>query len=93
MHMKKITSPEPLLKQLDFFTTLLPFVCIAALCLSFVLFPDSSSAMLDIIRSFLGDEMGSYYPSVLCIWPFPGTAGSDGATQTSPSIPHSAGAP
>lgn len=61
MHMKKITSPEPLLKQLDFFTTLLPFVCIAALCLSFVLFPDSSSAMLDIIRSFLGDEMGSYY--------------------------------
>lgn len=54
-------SKSSLLSQLDLFTTLIPFICIAAVCLSFVLAPDGSSRVLEAVRSFLGDEMGSYY--------------------------------
>ncbi len=51
----------PLIQQMDLFTTLLPFCCILLLCVLFVLFPDSSSAALENIRYFLGDQIGSYY--------------------------------
>ena len=54
-------SKSSLLAQLDLFTTLIPFVCIAALCLSFIMSPDGSSQVLETIRTFLGDELGSYY--------------------------------
>lgn len=47
--------------QLDLFTTLVPFACISALCICFVLYPASSGKALESIRSFLGNEMGSYY--------------------------------
>ncbi|MGL5433924.1 MAG: BCCT family transporter [Lachnospiraceae bacterium] len=50
-----------LLGELDLITTLLPFFCICALCLMFVLYPDQSSAILESIRYFLGDQLGSYY--------------------------------
>ncbi len=59
--MKNQPSPQSLIKQLDLFTTLIPFVCIAALCVLFVLFPEGSSQILEKIRFFLGDQMGSYY--------------------------------
>ena len=59
--MKKQSSSEPLLKQLDLFTTLIPFIGILSLCILFILFPDSSSLILERIRFFLGDQMGSYY--------------------------------
>ncbi|NBH71774.1 BCCT family transporter [Clostridiaceae bacterium] len=59
--MKNKQSPQSLIKQLDLFTTLIPFVCIAALCTLFVLFPDASSRILEKIRFFLGDRMGCYY--------------------------------
>ncbi len=58
---KKTSSSESLLRQLDLFTTLFPFICIAVLCASFVRFPDASSLLLESVRAFLGDEMGSYY--------------------------------
>ena len=51
-------SKSSLLAQLDLFTTLIPFVCIAALCLSFIMSPDGSSQVLETIRTFLGDELG-----------------------------------
>ncbi len=58
MKSKELT---PLRKRLDWFTTLVPFLCILILCAWFVLSPASSSQTLSSIRSFLGDEMGSYY--------------------------------
>lgn len=58
--MKK-ASPTGLIGQLDWVTTLLPFFSIAVLCILFVLYPAHSSQILETIRSFLGDQMGSYY--------------------------------
>ncbi len=57
----KETSPKGLIRQLDLVTTLLPFFCIVVLCTLFVLYPDSSSRVLESIRYFLGNQMGSYY--------------------------------
>ena len=59
--MKDQSSEKPLLKQLDWFTMLVPFFCILALCIWFVIKPDQSSAVLSSIRYFLGDQLGSYY--------------------------------
>ena len=50
-----------LLKRLDWVTTVIPFVSIVALCLIFMIKPNQSGAALAFIRSFLGDELGSYY--------------------------------
>lgn len=63
----KNNSPRPgrnrgsLFGQLDWFTTLVPFFCIVALCAWFVTEPEQSSGMLESVRAFLGDELGSYY--------------------------------
>ena len=57
-HTAKQTS---LLQQIDWFTTLVPFLCILALCAWFVVSPESSTNTISAIRNFLGDEMGSYY--------------------------------
>ncbi|MCD8221058.1 MAG: BCCT family transporter [Clostridiales bacterium] len=60
----KHTSPQSstsLFQRLDLVTTLLPFFCIAALCATFVLYPASSSAIIENIRFFIGNELGSYY--------------------------------
>lgn len=60
--MKNQTAPKQhLLQQVDPWTTLLPFACILALCAWFVFNPAHSSEVLQIIRTFLGDEFGSYY--------------------------------
>ena len=50
-----------LFKKIDWFTTLVPFACILVLCILFMLFPDGSTTTLDAIRSFAGDDLGSYY--------------------------------
>ena len=50
-----------LFRQIDWFTTLVPFLCILALCAWFVISPESSTNTISSIRNFLGDEMGSYY--------------------------------
>lgn len=50
-----------LMKKLDWITTLIPFLCIVILCLVFIINPEQSTAALTAIRSFLGDELGSYY--------------------------------
>lgn len=56
-----LRSSSGLRHRLDLVTTLIPFFCIMILCLLFVLSPDISSATLESIRFFLGDELGSYY--------------------------------
>ncbi len=49
------------LKNIDPFTTLVPFAAIFVLCLFFILDPQASTASLGSIRAFLGDEFGVYY--------------------------------
>ncbi len=52
---------KSLLRQLDWVTTLIPFVSILVLCFLFMTYPAASSSILDSIRFFLGDQLGSYY--------------------------------
>ena len=54
------TGQTSLLHQIDWFTTLVPFLCILALCAWFVISPESSTNTISAIRNFLGDEMGRY---------------------------------
>ena len=50
-----------LLKEMDLFTTIVPFLCILLLCVFFIGKPEQSTAVMGSIRSFLGDQLGSYY--------------------------------
>ncbi len=54
-------KPKGLMKELDLITTFLPFICICILCIMFVLYPTKSSDILESIRYFLGDRLGSFY--------------------------------
>ena len=48
-------------QNIDPFTTFIPFCLILALCAAFAAAPEASGAVLGAVRSFLGDELGSYY--------------------------------
>ena len=52
---------KTLKNRIDWVITLIPFLCIVALCLTFFTDPTGSSAMVDGIRTFLGEEFGWYY--------------------------------
>lgn len=54
-------KPKGLLREMDLFTTVFPFLCIVILCLFFVIFPEQSTSILASIRFFLGDQLGAYY--------------------------------
>jgi BCCT family betaine/carnitine transporter len=51
----------PLRKRIDWFITLVPFICILVLCAIFMVNPTGSTTVLAGIRSFLGEEFGVYY--------------------------------
>ena len=55
------TNKTKVFKQLDWITTVVPFIFILMLCTLFMLNPEGSSAILGSIRYFLGDQLGSYY--------------------------------
>lgn len=48
-------------RKIDPFTTIVPFIAILVLCAFFVIDPAGSTSALSAIRSFLGDEFGTYY--------------------------------
>ena len=48
-------------KNIDPFTTIIPFVIILFFCIMFVVRPEQSTGVLGAVRGFLGDELGSYY--------------------------------
>jgi BCCT family betaine/carnitine transporter len=48
-------------RLIDPATTVYPFAAIFALCLFFIIKPEQSTSALSAIRSFLGNEMGTYY--------------------------------
>ena len=47
--------------QIDWVATIVPLVGVVALCIVFMLMPEKSSAVLGMIRGFLGDTCGLYY--------------------------------
>ena len=51
-------------RRIDPATTIYPFAAILALCLFFIIDPEGSTGALSAIRSFLGNEMGTYYLAV-----------------------------
>ena len=50
--------------RLDWVSMAVPLIIILLLCLSFVFMPDSSKHILESVRSFLGEEFGTYYLAV-----------------------------
>ena len=52
---------KKLSQRIDWMITLLPFLLILALCLTFFTAPEASGAALNALRSFLGEEFGWYY--------------------------------
>ncbi len=61
MNQKSNIPHHKILGRIDWFTTLIPFFCILALCAWFVAEPDQSSRVIMSVRTFLGDELGSCY--------------------------------
>lgn len=61
MKTNKKEAGNGIFSRLDLVTTVIPFLCIAALCVLFVMFPQGSSSVLQSIRFFLGEQFGSYY--------------------------------
>lgn len=60
--MKESNNGQTIIKRkIDPFTTIIPFICIILLCLYFIIAPENSSIVLEAIRRFLGDKLGSYY--------------------------------
>ena len=51
-------------KELDWVTMAIPFLIILLLCISFIFLPDSSKHIIESIRTFLGEELGTYYLAV-----------------------------
>ena len=52
---------KPQTGKVDWMITLVPLFIVIALCLLFFLMPEQSNAVINNIRFFLGDTMGSYY--------------------------------
>lgn len=52
---------KPQTGKVDWMITLVPLVLVIALCLLFFLMPAQSNEVINNIRFFLGDTMGSYY--------------------------------
>ena len=50
-----------LFKNVDPVTTVIPFICILLCCGVFLIAPESSTAVLASIRSFIDNEFGLYY--------------------------------
>lgn len=54
-------SKNKILSKIDWVTTLIPLLVIIILCILFMLLPGKSSAVIENVRNFLGDTLGSYY--------------------------------
>lgn len=61
MNHKTNMSVSETAQQLDWITTVIPFICIIALCILFFTAPESSGHVLASIRYFLGDQLGCCY--------------------------------
>lgn len=57
----KRQQKESMLKNIDWTITLVPFLGVTTLALLFTIRPEQSTYILDALRNFLGNQMGSYY--------------------------------
>ena len=72
--------------EIDWVATLVPLFGVVVLGILFMIFPDASSAVLEGVRSFLGDQFSIYYALIavgvfvcrggVCMWLFQNTAKS-----------------
>lgn len=58
-------------RKIEWSTMLIPFIIVVALMIVFMIIPEQSKAVVDIMRGFFGDTIGIYYPllaigSVVC---------------------------
>ena len=58
---KKKNAWKELLSQLDPTAMIVPLLVVVGLCILFILFPESSTRVVDSIRGFLGNQLGSFY--------------------------------
>lgn len=56
-----LSTKEFLKTRIDWSTAIIPFILVLLLCISFVLFPESSKNILEQIRTLFGDTLGLYY--------------------------------
>ena len=52
---------KDLWKKLDKVILFVPLAIIIALCIVFLVYPETSSQILDLVRNFLGNDFGLYY--------------------------------
>ena len=50
-----------LLKRLDWPLILFPLILVVAMCVVFIVSPERSTEIIDIVRGFLGNELGFFY--------------------------------
>lgn len=51
-------------RSIDKVTMLVPFSIVIALMVVFIIVPEKSKSVVDLMRGFLGDTIGHYYPIV-----------------------------
>ena len=56
-----MSNKAELRNSIDWATTLIPFIGVLALCILFMVEPDSSKSILERIRKFIGDDCGIYF--------------------------------
>lgn len=62
MHRSKKNSEWKQLRQsIDWITTLVPLSIVLLLCFFFIAVPEQSTLVIDSVRTYLGNEIGSYY--------------------------------
>lgn len=57
----KTKNLNGLKNRLDFPAMLIPLVAVVSFCLLFILAPEESTAFINMIRGFLGDQLGFFY--------------------------------
>ncbi|MBD5093720.1 MAG: BCCT family transporter [Subdoligranulum sp.] len=55
------TPWKELFRQLDATAMIVPLLVVVGLCILFILLPESSTRVVDGIRGFLGNQLGSFY--------------------------------
>lgn len=55
------TPWKELFRQLDATAMIVPLLVVVGLCILFILLPESSTRVVDAIRGFLGNQLGSFY--------------------------------
>ena len=56
-----MTEKESIKGRIDWISTLVPFIGVAALGVLFMIYPDRSKIILEGMRKFIGDDCGIYY--------------------------------